>query len=340
MKGGEYLYFREWDPESEKYNDVYLGKKGTPEAEEKRREIERESITKQIKVLRTRLTKLNGFHPSGPPVKIDYSKVPIDQIITGDALEILKQIPDNSIHMEITSPPYNLGLPYDVYVDYQDYNSYRESLMKIWREAFRVLIDGGRFALNIAPTGISDFREVHHDLVADVKSIGFTLRTEILWYKQNMGRHTAWGSWASPSNPHIVPSWEYVYIFHKNSPKLEGVKADIDIAPEEFQKFSDGFWDIRPETNRNGHPAPFPEELIYRLIKYYTYRGNICLDMFGGTGTVALVALKIGRRYISIDISEQYSNIATKRISEYKSQRKIEIATKKGKSGVDLTNYR
>ncbi|MHB8565874.1 MAG: DNA-methyltransferase [Nitrososphaerales archaeon] len=317
MKGSEYLYFREWNPETEKYSDTYLGKKGTPEAEGKRRELERESIQKQIKTLRTKLTKINGFHPSGPPTKIDYSKLPTNQIINDNALAVLSKLPENSVHMAITSPPYNLGLPYDVYVDEKDYGDYRSSLKKIWKETFRTLVDGGRFALNIAPTGISDFKEVHHDLVADVKSAGFTLRTEILWYKQNMGRHTAWGSWASPSNPHIIPSWEYVFVFHKNSPKLEGVKVDIDITPEEFQRFSDGFWDIRPEVKRNGHPAPFPEELIYRLVKFYTYRGNICLDMFGGTGTVALVALKTSRKYISIDISEQYCNIANNRINGF-----------------------
>ncbi len=323
VKGGEYLYFREWDSQAQKYSDAYLGRKGSAEAEEKRRELERVYIQKQIKTLRTKLTKLNGFHTASP-TKIDYSKLPLDRIINDDSLVALRQIPENSVHMEITSPPYNLGLPYDVYVDDKDYDAYRDSLKKIWQESFRVLVDGGRFALNIAPTGISDFKEIHHDLVSDVKSVGFTLRTEILWYKQNMGRHTAWGSWASPSNPHIVPSWEYVYVFYKNKPKLEGAKEDIDITSEEFQKFSDGFWDIRPETKRNGHPAPFPEELIYRLIKYYTFKGNICLDMFGGTGTVALVALKTGRRYISIDVSKQYCDIAEKRISEFKSQEKRE----------------
>ena len=197
----------------------------------------------------------------------------------------------------------------------QNTESTRESLKKVWRETFRVLVNGGRFALNIAPTGISKFREIHHDLVSDVQSEGFTFRAEILWYKQNMKKFTAWGSWASPSNPHIVPSWEYVYIFHKNSPKLEGQKKDKDIIPEDFQKYSDGYWSIHPEVKRNGHPAPFPEELIKRLIRFYTYRGDIVLDMFCGTGTVGLVALKTNRKYICIDISKQYCDTARQRIA-------------------------
>lgn len=321
VKENLYLYYRDRER-----HETYLGPEGSPEASEKLNDIQRKKILTEIKTLRTRLTKLNGYHPSGPPVKVDYSKVPIDQIIPGDALTTLAQFPSSSIHMAITSPPYNLGLPYDVHIDDQEYETYRKDLKEIWKETFRVLVDGGRFALNIAPTGITNFREVHHDLVADIKSTGFTLRTEILWYKQNMGKNTAWGSFASPSNPHIVPSWEYVYVFHKNSPKLEGVKADIDITSEEFQKFSDGFWRIPPETKRNGHPSPFPEELIYRLVKFYTYKNNIVLDMFGGTGTVAVVALKTNRKYISIDISKQYCDIAQKRIDEIKLQKKIELA--------------
>ncbi|MDG6994590.1 MAG: site-specific DNA-methyltransferase [Nitrososphaerota archaeon] len=321
VKENLYLYYRD-----KERHETYLGKEGSQEASEKLSEIQRQKILTEIKSLRTRLAKLNGYHPPSVPTKADYSKLPINQIINDDAFNVLSGLPENSIHMAITSPPYNLGLPYDLYVDEQEYSDYRDSLKKIWKETFRVLVNGGRFALNIAPTGIADFREVHHDLVADVKSIGFTLRTEILWYKQNMGKNTAWGSFASPSNPHIVPSWEYVYVFHKNTPKLEGVKADIDITSEEFQKFSDGFWRISPETKRNGHPAPFPEELIYRLIKFYTYKGNVCLDMFGGTGTVALVALKTGRKYISIDISKQYCQIAQKRLDEVVEQKKIEIA--------------
>ncbi|MBI4258787.1 MAG: site-specific DNA-methyltransferase [Thaumarchaeota archaeon] len=253
-------------------------------------------------------------------------KLPLDKVIWADALAILKQLPENCLHMAITSPPYNLDLAYDIYVDKKEYIDFRASLKEVWRETFRVLMDGGRFALNIAPTGISSFKEIHHNLVRDVKEVGFTLRTEILWYKQNMGRNTAWGSWKSPSNPHIIPSWEYVYVFHKNSPYLEGKKEDIDVTADEFKSFSDGFWNISPHSKKNGHPAPFPEELIYRLIKYYTYRGNIVLDMFAGSGTVGVVALKTERHFICIDISRHYCQMAEKRIDDVRKQEKIEVA--------------
>lgn len=247
----------------------------------------------------------------------------LNKIICGDVLETMKKIPDNSVHLAITSPPYNVGKNYDNHNDKMDYHEYLDWLEKVWVETKRVLVDGGRFALNIAPTGIKDFVPIHHDFANQMRKIGMKFRTEIVWYKQTMLKRTAWGSFKSPSNPHIVPSWEYVLIFSKERDKLEGNNKDADINKEEFMKFSDGFWKISPETQRNGHPAPFPEELIYRLIKFYSYKGNIVLDMFGGTGTVALVAFKTGRNFIHIDISSDYCKTANQRINKIKNQVKL-----------------
>lgn len=246
----------------------------------------------------------------------------LNKIITGDVLETLKKLPDNSVHLAITSPPYNVGKNYDNHNDKMDYQEYLNWLEEVWKETNRVLIPGGRFALNIAPTGIRDFVPIHHDFSNQLRKIGMKLRTEIVWYKQTMLKRTAWGSFKSPANPHIVPSWEYVLIFSKDKPRLEGSTKDADITKEEFMKFSDGMWQIPPETQRNGHPAPFPEELVYRLIKFYTYKGNTVLDMFGGTGTVPVVAHKTGRNFIHIDISKEYCETAKKRLEKVKSQMK------------------
>jgi len=238
----------------------------------------------------------------------------LDQVICGDCLEVMSQIPDGTVHLAVTSPPYNLGISYDNHDDSLGYDNYLEWMKKVWIETKRVLVPGGRFALNIAPTSIKNFRPIHHDFSNQLREIGMTMRTEIIWYKQTMRRRTAWGSWKSPSNPHIVPSWEYVLVFCKDSWTLESDSKDADITNDEFMRFSDGFWYIPPESQRRGHPTPFPEELIYRLIKFYTYRGNIVLDMFGGTGTVAVVAQKTGRHFIHIDISQKYCQIAEQRL--------------------------
>ena len=238
-----------------------------------------------------------------------------DAIIQGDALETLRRLPSRSVHLAVTSPPYNLGIPYAGYADRRGADEYLAWLRTVWRELHRVLVVGGRFALNVAPTSIKDFRPIHHDLSTDLRHLGYIMRTEIIWYKQTMGRRTAWGSWRSPSNPHIIPSWEYVLVFSKGQWRLPGDPATADVSSLEFQKISDGFWAIPPERTRKGHPAPFPEPLIERLVKFYSYRENTVLDMFGGTGTVAAVARRLGRHYLSIDSSAEYCALAARRVA-------------------------
>jgi DNA modification methylase len=269
-----------------------------------------------------------------------------DQIICGDSRAVLRALPDECIHLAITSPPYNVGLQYDSHDDKMPYEDYLNWLTTFWSELHRVLVPGGRFALNIAPTSIKDFRPIHYDMARDLMRLGFIMRTEILWYKQTMRRRTAWGSWKSPRNPHVIPSWEYVLVFSKGSWTLEGNKADADITGEEFIKYSDAFWYIPPETRGrqpflkslypprrghkspeakgNGHPAPFPEELIKRLIKFYSFRGNVVLDPFGGTGTVATIAQRTGRHFVHLDLSKKYCEIAADRVANEMKQMRFD----------------
>ena len=129
-----------------------------------------------------------------------------DKIIQGDVLKVMGQMPDDSVHLSITSPPYNVGKDYDSHDDKMSYDAYLGWLNDVWKETWRVLVPGGRFCLNIAPTGIKDFVPVHHDFTSQLRRIGMKFRTEIVWYKQTMLKRTAWGSWKSPANPHIVPS--------------------------------------------------------------------------------------------------------------------------------------
>ena len=268
----------------------------------------------------------------------------LDKIVCGDCLKVMRKIPDGTVHLAVTSPPYNLGISYDNHDDNLAYDSYLEWMKKVWIETKRVLAPGGRFALNIAPTSIKNFRPIHHDFSNQLREIGMIMRTEIVWYKQTMRRRTAWGSWMSPSNPHIVPSWEYVLVFCKDSWTLEGDSKDRDITNDEFLRFSDGFWYIPPESQRRGHPTPFPEELIYRLIKFYTYKDNVVLDMFGGTGTVAVVAQKTRRHFIHIDVSQGYCQVAEQRLETARMLQEFPLAVgrigKKSKvTKKDLSRY-
>ncbi|HTT73106.1 MAG TPA: site-specific DNA-methyltransferase [Thermoplasmata archaeon] len=250
---------------------------------------------------------------------------PFDRVVCGDAGAVLDGLPAESVHLAITSPPYNLGVAYRGYADAQAPDAYLSWLRDVWRSLHRVLVPGGRFVLNVAPTSIKEFRPIHHDLSTDLRRLGYIMRTEIIWYKQTMGRRTAWGSWRSPSNPHVIPSWEYVLVFSKGQWKLPGDPARIDIAAKEFERFSDGFWHIPPERVRRGHPAPFPEALIERLVKFYSYRQNVVLDMFGGTGTVAAVARRLGRHYLHVDASAEYCAAAAARIRAARPPRGVAI---------------
>ena len=268
-----------------------------------------------------------------------------DRVICGDSHAILDALPAESVHLAITSPPYNVGLEYDGHNDRMPYDQYLAWLVPFWRQLQRVLVPGGRFALNIAPTSIKDFKPIHYDMAAQLRGLGFIMRTEIIWYKQTMRRRTAWGSFRRPSNPHIIPSWEYVLVFSKGTWELPGNPAEADIAGDEFIKFSDGFWHIKPETAgrqpflkslyppgrgrkspaaKEGHPAPFPEELIYRLIKFYSYKGNVVLDPFGGTGTVAAVAARTRRHYVHLDLSAKYCQVAAQRVAAERRQLRFE----------------
>jgi DNA modification methylase len=237
-----------------------------------------------------------------------------NQILTGDCLKIMAKIEDESVSLIITSPPYNLALDYDKYEDNLSHEEYLKWMKKVWIQSKRVLRSGGRLIINIAPTGISKFVPIHVDFVNICREIGLTYRAEIIWYKQTIRNRTAWGSWKSPRNPHVLPSWEYVLVFQKDQPQLDGDVSKIDITAEEFKSWSDAHWYISPETQRKGHPAPFPEELIKRLIKFYSYQDDIILDPFGGTGTTAFIARKYNRQFIHIDISEDYNKVATERL--------------------------
>lgn len=249
------------------------------------------------------------------PVKRQIKKARIERFLLGDRLELMRDLEDGSIDMIITSPPYNVNKQYKNHNDLLPYEKYLHFLMETWKESKRVLKTGGRIAINITSmTCDGEWKCLYNDVINQMKELGFIMRCDILWYKQSMSKRTAWGSWVSPSNPHVIQPYEFVFVFSKDTKLHKGRKEDIDISKEEFVKFSDAFWDIKAETTLSKkHPAPFPPELVYRLIKFYTYRNDVVLDMFGGTGTVASVAQKTGRQFIYMDNCEEYLQYAKER---------------------------
>jgi DNA modification methylase len=140
---------------------------------------------------------------------------------------------------------------------------------------------------------------------------------EILWEKNNYNcKYTAWGSWKSPSNPYMKYTWEFIELFCKGSLKKEGGKGNADISGDEFKKWVYGKWSIAPERKmkEHGHPAMFPEELVQRVLKLFSFKGDIILDPFNGAGTTTFVAKQLNRHYLGVDISEEYTKKAKQRI--------------------------
>lgn len=242
----------------------------------------------------------------------------INQIICGDSEEILKKLPSNCIDLVFTSPPYNFGLGYDTHEDGTHWDEYFAKLFAVFKECIRVVKPGGRIVINIQPL-FSDYIPIHHRISHFFESNNLIWKGEILWEKNNYNcKYTAWGSWKSPSSPYLKYTWEFIEIFCKESLKKDGNKINIDITAEEFKSWVVARWSIAPERNMKqyGHPAMFPEELVRRVLKLFSFQEDVILDPFNGVGSTSVVSKKTGRKYIGIDISQEYCKIANIRLKE------------------------
>ena len=231
--------------------------------------------------------------------------------------ETMGELPDASVHLVVTSPPYNVGKEYDEEFNLKDYLTL---LKKVWSEVKRVLVPGGRFCINIANLGRKPYIPLHMHILKDIMDLGFLMRGEVIWDKSaSVGSSTAWGSWKSASNPTLRDVHEYILIFSQNQYKRERVKNRTDtISRDEFLENTKSVWSFPTESaKRIGHPAPFPVELPYRLIQLYSYQGENILDPFMGSGQTAISALKSQRNYIGYEINSDYVKLANKRIQEF-----------------------
>ncbi len=229
----------------------------------------------------------------------------------------MQEIPDNSVHLMVTSPPYNATKEYDDDLSQKDYF---ELLREVFTETYRVLVNGGRACINVANLGRKPYIPLSDHISQMMAEIGFLMRGEIIWNKGvKAGVSMAWGSWRSAANPVLRDTHEYILVFSKGAfsrKKPEG--KENTITKEQFMEWTRSVWLMDTESARKiGHPAPFPVELPYRLIQLYTFTGDIILDPFIGSGTTAVATLMSGRKYIGYEINPQYAELAETRIAQF-----------------------
>jgi modification methylase len=243
--------------------------------------------------------------------------------------ENMDEIPDYSVHLMVTSPPYNVTKEYD---EDLTLNEYRELLKKVFSEVYKKLVTGGRACVNLANLGRKPYIALHSYIIQDMLEIGFLMRGEIIWNKASSASpSTAWGTWLSAANPILRDIHEYILVFSKeafNRKNLPGKTSTI--TKEQFLEYTKSVWTFSAESARKvGHPAPFPIELPYRLIQLYTFKDEVVLDPFCGSGSACIAAIKAGRHYIGYDTEEEYVQLAERRIREYKQQPTIPLLVEK-----------
>lgn len=259
--------------------------------------------------------RLYATPDSGETVEYREHPLPVgieNSVLCADSRK-LSGLPDSSIHLVITSPPYNVGKDYDEDLSLREYIGL---LHEVFRECRRVLVPGGRICVNVANLGRKPYLPLHSYVINEMHRLGFLMRGEIIWDKSaSAGSSTAWGSWKSAANPTLRDVHEYVLVFSKGTYQRRKESRTNTISREEFLGFTKSIWSFGAESARRvNHPAPFPVELPYRLIQLYSFADDVILDPFGGSGTTGIAALKAGRRFVLCDSSEEYVAVASDRI--------------------------
>ena len=237
--------------------------------------------------------------------------------IINKSSESMSELPDASVHLIITSPPYNVGKEYDQDLSLEEY---LEMLGKVFTESYRVLVKGGRIVINIANIGRKPYIHLNGLLSNLLIEKGFIMRGEIIWSKgASSGGSTAWGSWLSPSNPTLRDTHEYILVFSKSNYKRDNPeKRDTSLTRDDFLELTKSVWVLPTESAKKiGHPAPFPIELPRKIIDLYSFKDEVILDPFIGSGSTAIASIERGRKFIGYEIDHKYVKLANTRIAKY-----------------------
>lgn len=238
-----------------------------------------------------------------------------------------KKIKKETVDLLITSPPYNVDIKYNSHKDTLTHSQYLEFSKKWLKKAYSLMKDDGRMCLNIPlDKNKGGQQSVYSDILQIAKMIGWKYHSTIIWNEGNISRRTAWGSWKSASAPYVIAPVEVIVIlFKKDWKKLN--KGESTITRDEFIEWTNGVWTFSGESKKRiGHPAPYPIELPKRCIKLFSYKDDVVLDPFLGSGTTLLASIEEKRKGIGVEVDNDYCNLAIKRINpiiEKKKQTKL-----------------
>src|SRR5271155_402515 len=248
-----------------------------------------------------------------------------DPFICGDSRN-MGAIDDGSVALVVTSPPYFAGKQYEEELDREgvpsSYLEYLDLLRQVCDECKRKLEPGVRLAVNVANLGRKPYRSLSADVIRILQDdLHLLLRGEVIWQKgEGASGSCAWGSFRSAANPVLRDITERVVIASKGrfdraksvkERELEELPHESSLSSDEFMAATLDVWDIAPESaKRVRHPAPFPVELPERIIRLYTYEGDLVLDPFMGSGSTLVAAAKVGRRFAGYDLDPAYVALA------------------------------
>lgn len=296
----------------------------------------RRTTTSNFGVSRRESHDASGFYArfTAPMVSNDetvLAPTPIEQpLVCGDSRN-MSTIADGSVALVVTSPPYFAGKAYEEELGRDgipaSYIEYLELLHDVFADCARTLEPGGRIAVNVANLGRKPYRSLSADIVHILQDqLGLLLRGEIVWRKaEGASGSCAWGSFRSPSNPVLRDVTERVIVASKGrfdrarsvkQRRAQGLPWQSNLATDEFMELTLDLWDIPPESARRvNHPAPFPVELPAKLISLFTYRDDLVLDPFMGSGSTMVAAANLDRRFVGYDLDPHYVEIARARVA-------------------------
>jgi site-specific DNA-methyltransferase (adenine-specific) len=279
-----------------------------------------------------KLQELNEFYRQNR-WPAEYSRTS-HRLVHGDARD-LAFLPDASVHLVVTSPPYWTLKEYAPNKQQLgaigDYETFLSELDKVWAECFRVLVPGGRICCVVGDVCIPRKRDgrhrvvpLHADILVRTRKFGLDALTPILWFKIANGATEADGNGAGfygkPYQPGAIVKNDFEYILflrkggtYRSPSHIQ--KALSILSKDEMKAWLRTSWaDIKGESTRKGHPAPYPIELAERLIRLFSFAGDVVLDPFAGCGSTTLAAIHTGRNSISVEIEQQYLELAQGRV--------------------------